>query len=68
MRHRRQDILFVVVVAAALAMAVLAALVWRGHFVSDGSEALPAKHTAARVARKTTPRVIPSGATNVVVG
>lgn len=35
MRDRSQDILFAVVVAAALAMAVLAALVW-GHFVSDG--------------------------------
>jgi len=68
MRHRRQDILFSVVVAAAHTKAVLAALVWRGHFVSDGSEALPAKHTAARVARKTTLRVIPSGTTNVVVG
>jgi hypothetical protein len=56
MRHRWQDILFAVIVAAALAVAVLTGLVWRGHFVSDGSEALPTKHTAASVARKTTPR------------
>jgi hypothetical protein len=67
MRHRRQDILFAMLAAAALAMAVLAALVWKGRFVSDGSEALPANHSAARVARKTTPRAAgttwPPGAT-----
>ena len=51
---------FAVLVAAALAVAVLAGLVWRGHFVSDGSEALPTKHTAASVARKTTQRATPT--------
>jgi hypothetical protein len=56
MRDRRQDILFAVLVAAGLAVAVLAGLVLTGHFVSDEGEALPAKHTAASVARKTTPR------------
>ena len=56
MRDRWQDILFAVLVAAALAVAVLAGLVVTGHFVSDESEPLPAKHIAARVARKTTPR------------
>jgi RodZ C-terminal domain len=56
MRDRWQDILFAVLVAAALALAVLAGLVTTGHFVSDESDALPAKHTAASVARKTAPR------------
>lgn len=56
MRDRWQDILFAVLVAAGLAVAVLAGLVLTGHFVSDEGEALPAKHTAASVARKTTPR------------
>jgi RodZ C-terminal domain len=56
MRGRWQDILFAVLVAAALSVAVLAALVWRGHFVSDGSEPLPTKNLAARVAHKTTAR------------
>jgi len=37
-------------------VAVLAGLVSTGHFVGDEGEALPAKHTAASVARKTTPR------------
>ena len=56
MRDRWQDILFAVLVAAGLAVAVLVGLVSTGHFVSDESDALPAKHTAASVARKTTPR------------
>ena len=56
MRQRWHDILFAVIVAAALAVAVLAALVWRGHFVSDGNDALPPTDVAARIARKTTPR------------
>jgi hypothetical protein len=56
MRDRWQDILFAVLVAAGLAVAVLAGLVLTGHFVSDEGESLPAKHTAANVARKTTPR------------
>ena len=56
MRDRWQDILFAVLVAAGLAVAVLAGLVVTGHFVSDESEALPAKHIPASVARKTTPR------------
>ena len=56
MRDRWQDILFAGLVAAGLAVAVLAGLVVTGHFVSDEGEALPAKHTAASVARKTTPR------------
>jgi len=50
-----QDVAFAVIVAAGLAVAVLLGLVLTGHFVSDGSEALPAKHSAANVARKTTP-------------
>ena len=56
MRDRWQDILFAVLVAAGLAVLVLSGLVLTGHFVSDEPEALPAKHTAARMARKTTPR------------
>jgi hypothetical protein len=50
-----QDIAFAVIVAVGLAVAVLLGLVLTGHFVSDGSEALPAKPSAANVARKTTP-------------
>ena len=60
MRDRWQDILFAGLVAAGLAVAVLAGLVVTGHFVSDEGEALPAKHTAASVARKTTPRTTAS--------
>ena len=56
MRDRWPDILFAVLVAAGLAVAVLVGLVSTGHFVSDESDALPAKHTAASVARKTTSR------------
>jgi hypothetical protein len=36
MRHRWEDLLFALIVAAALALAVLGALVGMGHFVSDG--------------------------------
>jgi RodZ C-terminal domain len=61
MRGRWHDILFAVVVAAGLAVAVLAALVWNGHFVGDESEALPTKHTAASDARETTPRATATG-------
>jgi hypothetical protein len=56
MRDRWQDILFALLVAAGLGVVVLAGLVLTGHFVGDEGEALPAKHTAASVARKTTPR------------
>jgi hypothetical protein len=56
MGQRGQDIAFAVIVAAGLAVAVLAALVATGHFVSDESEASPAKHSVASVAGKTTPR------------
>jgi hypothetical protein len=54
MRDRWQDILFAVLVAAGLAVAILAGLVATGHFISDEGEARPAKHTAVSVARKTT--------------
>jgi uncharacterized protein DUF4115 len=56
MRDRWQDILFAVLVAAGLAVAVLAGLVATGPFISDEGEVRPAKHTAASVARETTPR------------
>ena len=56
MRDRWQDSLFAVLVAPGLAVAVPAGLVSTGHFISDVGEARPAKHTAASVARKTTPR------------
>ena len=59
MRQRGQDIAFAVIVAAALAVAVLAGLVWKGHFVSDGTDALPTTDVPARVARKTTARAAP---------
>ena len=60
MRDRWQDVLFAVLVAAGLAVAVLAGLVLTGHFVSDEGKPLPATHTAANVARKTTPRASPT--------
>jgi hypothetical protein len=70
MRDRWQDILFAVLVAAGLAVAVLAGLVATGPFISDEGEARPAKQTAASVARKTTPRTsatTPAAATDRTV-
>lgn len=52
MRQRWQDILFALLAAAALAVAVLAVLVWQGHFVDDGSDAAPARAAALPAAGK----------------
>lgn len=52
MRRHASDIVFGLLIAAAVAVALLAALVWTGHFVGDdGSPALaqqPASTTRAR--------------------
>jgi hypothetical protein len=51
MRQRWQDILFAVLAAAALVMAIFVALVWSGHFVGDGSDAGPSRPAATRTTR-----------------
>jgi hypothetical protein len=45
MRRHLQDIAFAVLVVAALALAALVALVWRGHFVAQDAEPAPTRAT-----------------------
>ena len=63
MRHRRQDVLFALLTAAALAMAGLTVLVWQGHFVDDGTEAAPARTTAPPPGGKNPPQPPPPAVT-----
>lgn len=44
MRRHASDIVFGLLIAAAVGVALLAALVWTGHFVGDGGSPAPATH------------------------
>src|SRR3954465_9512957 len=46
MRRHASDIVFGLLIAAAVGVALLAALVWTGHFVGDGGSPAPATHRA----------------------
>lgn len=55
MRRRWQDILFGVIATAGLALAVFVALVWTGHFVSDGTGPKRAEPPAPGTGKRAAP-------------